>query len=190
MLAKEAQIEPLPVDDGMQKACLRLSTQLWKRHRDVVFEDRRKAPSSIVLTTLLGQAYEGHALCSDALIAALDRIAKTFEVSRVPRIPNPVNPAENLTADWDERFYQTFLAFTFSFRDRMKALVRLQGLHRISAELEKLFGESVAKKAIQEYMNSVGTARNDGKLRVTSSAATITTGMQGTRILSNTFHGE
>src|SRR5262245_24093022 len=68
MLAKEAQIEPLPVDDGMQKACLRLSTQLWKRHRDVAFEDRRKAPSSIVLTTLLGQAYEGHALCSDALI--------------------------------------------------------------------------------------------------------------------------
>lgn len=130
-------MELLPADDGKQKACLRLSTQLWKRHRDMVFEDRRKAPSSIVLTKLLAQAYEGHTLCSDALIAALDRITGNFAVSGVPQIPNPVNPAENLTADWDERFYQTFLAFALNFRDRMKAFVRLQGLHKISAELEK-----------------------------------------------------
>ena len=78
MLAKEAQMEPLPTDEGKQKACLRLSTQLLKRHRDIVF-DRRKAPSSIVLTTLLAQSYEGHALCSDALITALDRITAELE---------------------------------------------------------------------------------------------------------------
>ncbi len=190
MLAKEAQIEPLPVDEEKQKACLRLSTQLLKRHRDIVFEDRRKAPSSIVLTTLMAQAYEGHALCSDALIAALDSITDGLEISGVPRIPNPVNPTENLTADWDDRFYRTFLAFVANFHDRMKALVRLQGLPQISAELEKLFGGSVAKKAIQEYMNNISTVRKEGTLRVSRLAATITTGMQGTRILSNTFHGE
>ena len=95
MLAKEAQMEPLPTDEGKQKACLRLSTQLLKRHRDIVFEDRRKAPSSIVLTTLLAQSYEGHALCSDALITALDRITAELEVSGVPRVPNPVNPTKD-----------------------------------------------------------------------------------------------
>jgi hypothetical protein len=180
----------VPVDAGKQKACLRLSTQLLKRHRDIIFEDRRKTPSSIVLTTLLAQAYEGHALCSDALIAALDRITDELEISGVPQIPNPVNPTENLTADWDDRFYRTFLAFLANFRERMKALVKLQGLQKINAELEKLFGESVAKKAVQEYMNNVSSARKEGALRVSSSAATITTGMQGTRIVSNTFHGE
>lgn len=63
---------------GKAKGVLAAFYSIVEKTRDIVF-DRRKAPSSIVLTTLLAQSYEGHALCSDALITALDRIAAELE---------------------------------------------------------------------------------------------------------------
>jgi hypothetical protein len=62
-------------------------------------------PISMIITTLAGKAYQGEADIADAL----DRILSTmgsFVRPTVPRVPNPVNPAEDFADKWGDPKYQ------------------------------------------------------------------------------------
>src|SRR5207244_7386909 len=71
-----ANVEPLREPaPAYAKPPLRLSVQLFKRWRDVVFAGREHLqPSSIVLTTLAGRLYQGEYHPTDALVTILDGI--------------------------------------------------------------------------------------------------------------------
>lgn len=82
------------------KTLLQRVIQILKRHRDVMFrENGDLAPISMILTTLSAHAYEGESDLFDALTNVLERMPN-FVRQKAPRIPNPVNPAEDFADRW------------------------------------------------------------------------------------------
>lgn len=99
--AKAAKVDDLPA--YRWKSPLQRCVQLLKRHRDIMFNDDPDGkPASIIITTLAARAYQGEADIADALDTILTTMgALVNPVS--PRVPNPVNPAEDFTDRWTDR---------------------------------------------------------------------------------------
>ena len=93
-----ASIDQLPY--YRWKTPLQSAIQLLKRHRDTMFKDNSDSkPISIIITTLASHVYQGE---SD-LVAALKNILNGMDEhlnSFKPRVPNPVNPAEDFADKW------------------------------------------------------------------------------------------
>lgn len=175
-----AQLEPL-----------RRAVQLVKRYRDVYCDQTGKEPvRSIVICTLMGQlsSFSGDALqiintfCTyvNGLIAK--NAGKSFDVK------NPVVD-EILTEKWREgNNYKDFV-------DMMKALtndVQTLQAHSINTSIndlvKKMFGETIAKDAIEDYASQITAARTAGNLSVTKDG-TLRTNLDGVTVKKNTFYG-
>jgi len=82
------------------KTPLQRSIQLLKRHRDQMFKDKPDSkPISIIITTLASRAYQGELDLSSAMNTILGHMGK-FVSDENPRVPNPVNPAEDFADRW------------------------------------------------------------------------------------------
>jgi hypothetical protein len=76
--------------------------QLLKRHRDITFaDDPDGKPASIIITTLSARAYQGEAEIADALDTIFSTM-RTLVNPTTPRVPNPVNPAEDFADRWSD----------------------------------------------------------------------------------------
>jgi len=56
-------------------------------------------PISIIITTLAARAYQGEADLGDAMERILEQMGNLIHSTR-PRVPNPVNPAEDFADKW------------------------------------------------------------------------------------------
>jgi hypothetical protein len=84
------------------KTPLQRSIQILKRHRDVMFQtDPDQKPISMIITTLSAHAYGGEIELHAALTNIVDRMPQ-FVRETHPRVPNPVNPAEDFADKWAE----------------------------------------------------------------------------------------
>ena len=93
-----ASIEQLPT--YRWKTPLQGAIQLLKRHRDVMFLDQPDSkPISAIITMLAAMAYQGEDEVQTALTGVLARMAGAVRPAR-PRVPNPVNPAEDFADKW------------------------------------------------------------------------------------------
>jgi len=115
LLEKAMRAENLPANRFQDKKPLQRSVQLIKRYRDIYFQkdDTYKA-SSIILTTLAGQFYQGE----ESIFETVDNIiTTTYSKVNEPygrlKIVNPVNPAEDFTDKWDSEpgYYEAFKQF-------------------------------------------------------------------------------
>lgn len=98
--AKAAKVDKLPV--YRWKSPLQLCVQLLKRHRDMYFaDDQDGKPASIIITTLSARAYKGEVEIADALENILASMGALVN-SESPRVPNPVNPAEDFADKWSD----------------------------------------------------------------------------------------
>ncbi|HGH1673844.1 TPA: nucleotidyltransferase [Bacillus cereus] len=96
---EKASIEPVPKYE--QKSILQLCIQLFKRHRDNMFEENKDSkPISIIITTLAARAYDGEQNLEEAIINILNKMPQYIH-SQKPRVPNPVKPEEDFTDRWD-----------------------------------------------------------------------------------------
>lgn len=97
-LYKSATIDSIP--NYKWKTPLQKCVQLLKRHRDIIFKDDPDVkPISIIITTLAARAYQGENNLEDAVLNILDRF-ESLVLAKTPRIPNPVNPAEDFSDKW------------------------------------------------------------------------------------------
>ncbi len=132
------------------KTPLQRSIQILKRHRDVMYLDRPTwAPISMIITVLAAQAYQGETKLAAALTGILDRMPE-YVRDKKPRIPNPVNPAEDFADRWatDQRYEQAFWAWhTAASADiaKLPSLLRkdslatdIRGLFRVDLTVEQL----------------------------------------------------
>jgi len=79
----------------LQRVC-----QLLKRHRDIDVQKESEAqPISIIITTLAARAYRGRGRPWRSTRAHIGRDGE-FVNQAAPRIPNPVNPAEDFADKW------------------------------------------------------------------------------------------
>lgn len=103
ILMEKAQVDRVPVHT--RKNPLQRCIQILKRHRDVMFGDNESKPISIIITTLAARAYKGEKDLVTALSNILSTMAEHINAS-TPRVPNPVNPAEDFADRWSMPEYR------------------------------------------------------------------------------------
>jgi hypothetical protein len=91
---------PTDVPTFELKTPLQIAVQILKRHRDFMFrENAELKPISMILTTLAAHAYKQESSPEDAVVGIVERMASYVRPTS-PRIPNPVNPAEDFADKW------------------------------------------------------------------------------------------
>ena len=101
LVAKAASVDELSTHRW--KTPLQRCVQILKRHRDVMFVDHPEAkPISVIITTLAAKAYMGETNVDEAMRNILRNI-DSLVLRQSPRIPNPVDPAEDFAERWTTR---------------------------------------------------------------------------------------
>jgi len=101
LVTKAASVDVLPT--YRWKTPLQRCVQILKRHRDVMFIDHPEAkPISVIITTLAAEAYAGETNVDEAMRNILRNVESLIS-RHSPRIPNPVNPAEDFAEKWGTR---------------------------------------------------------------------------------------
>jgi hypothetical protein len=185
--------EPIPaLEPADRKAPLKLAVQLLKRARDIAFlTDRKLAPSSIVLTTLAAMHYQGERTVSGAISRILRRTVNSLPVTGRLFVLNPANPQENFGDCWsDEHLYACFVQFISSLNHAWEQLLTTRGLPNLGIQLQRLFGDELAKSVMKEQMQFVTDLRDKGELGIHRGSAVLsglTTGAMS--VPRNTFYG-
>lgn len=159
--------EPVPaLEASDEKAPLKLVVQLLKRARDVAFAgDCDSAPPSIVLTTLAALHYNGEDSTGEALSNILQRIVDSIPSDRRLVVINPMNPQEDFSERWgDHRLYMAFVHFISSLQRSWQSLRLTRGMANVALQIQRLFGEQLAKSVIKEQAESVTKMRDNGSL--------------------------
>ena len=98
-----ARLDQLPA--RRWKSPLQQVVQLLKWHREVMFQKNPDSkPVSIIVTTLAAHAYNGEEDVESALAGVLERMG-SFVRQNSPRIPNPINSAEDFADKWPLQRY-------------------------------------------------------------------------------------
>jgi hypothetical protein len=190
-------IEPLPEQQSYEDlATLNRVVQLMKRHRDIVFERLPKqAPISIVLTTLAAKTYLGHQSVSEAMTHVLNGICALIPNVAEGRLQvlNPTNPGEDLSERWDDdpEAYLRFVSWIKVFAKTWNDLLNVHGIQNAKIVLEKMFGERVARVAVEEHVKAFEAPRRSGGLAVQRGSGLIVPAATAstTAIPRNTFYG-
>jgi hypothetical protein len=149
-------------------------TQLLKRHRDVIYKEDKDAPPSIVLTTMAAHNHNGAVNTTDALGTVLTGIRSDLSLPGPLIIINPSNPTENLVDGWAPERRKKFATFIDNFKGKIDHLLQQQGLDKITAGLEELFGTEIATKAIKAYAQRIEEQRRAGNMRAGMIGAGLT----------------
>jgi hypothetical protein len=141
------------------KSILQRCVQILKRHRDVMFKNESDIkPSSIIITTLAAQSYNGESSLEDAITNIVSKMGSLVRSSGV-RIANPTRPEEDFTDRWREnpekekafiRWYTQAKA-DFSYMTTNNDLYGIMSKANSSFAVtlnEKMFGNSFTDKNI------------------------------------------
>ena len=177
----KAEQEELPNDDIYSKEPLKRAVQLTKRYRDIYFEKNPKhKTSSIVLTTIFGELYEGESSIYQTIDSILNKIVKRYAhyqylfesqgVYKRIKVLNPVNSDEDFTEKWDKEkdYYNQFIAFAKSYKEKWEKLKN--GDFGVA---EELFGSDRIKGILTEQLKEL--SKNEGN-QLEAAGVTIMSG--------------
>ncbi|WP_339896332.1 nucleotidyltransferase [uncultured Algibacter sp.] len=177
----KAEQENLPNNDVYSKEPLKRAVQLTKRYRDIYFEKNPDyKTSSIVLTTIFGELYEGESSIYETIDNILTKIVKRYTdyqflfesqgVYKRIKVLNPVNTDEDFTEKWDKekQYYEQFIAFAKSYKNKWEKLKN--GDFGIG---EELFGSDRIKGILTEQLKEI--AKNEAN-KLESAGVTIMSG--------------
>jgi len=153
-----ASVEEVPTYEW--KTSLQHAIQILKRHRDIMFRSEpEKKPISMIITTLSSHAYQEERDIDDALENIVHRMPRFVQDGK-PRVPNPVDPAEDFADKWskDPELEKNFWVWHKQVQIDLGNL----GGPSSAAELEKLvkrrFGVDVAPSVAAQLAASTGGA--------------------------------
>jgi len=174
LLKAQVETESLPAELYL-KTPLQRAVQLLKRYRDIHFQDKDHRVSSIVLTTLATQFYEGEESIFEALDKILRRIQngylESIKNSHRFKVFNPVNPEEEFTDSWSTAHYISFYEFIKDLYQKWQSLIN--SFETSNKEYIQLFGEGIYKKTLNEQMLNFSKSTKD---ELVQSSALITSG--------------
>lgn len=149
----EARVDNLPYYQW--KTPLQRCVQLLKRHRDEMFKRNGESkPISVIITTLAGRSYTGESDIGDAMNTILDQM-DTFISDTTPRVPNPVNPAEDFADRWSMPKY-AHLRLEENFRTWLAAA---------RADFENISGSDDSAFIMKQASQKLAVVLNENKLR-------------------------
>ena len=158
----QANVEPFPIK-MTNKGVLRRTVQLLKRHRDIYFQHitEEVAPISIVITTLAAKSYE-YCVGMFTFNTELDVLVET--VRSMPRfieqrlvngrqeywVSNETTEGENFADRWNTQpaRVQAFFAWHAKALSDFEKAASLEGLDRITLNLEESFGATVVRRVL------------------------------------------
>lgn len=177
----KAEQEELPHDDVYSKEPLKRAVQLTKRYRDIYFDKNpNHKTSSIVLTTIFGELYEGEPSIYKTIDNILNKIVQRYTdyqylfenqgVYKRIKVLNPVNSDEDFTEKWDKEkeYYTQFIAFAKSYKEKWEKLKN--GNFGVA---EELFGSDRIKGILTEQLKEL--AKNEGN-QLEAAGVTIMSG--------------
>lgn len=171
-LILEAKIEreELPEENMYNKTPLQQAVQLLKRNRDIYFENKDYAVSSIVITTLMGMFYEQQDSIYSTIDAVITSLRKQLDLSKKAgqkfKIVNPVNEDEVFTDSWTNEHYKCFYAFIEDFYVKWDALK--QDFNTSGSAYVELFGEGQYKKSLREQITEMSKLSSEKSITETS----------------------
>ncbi len=154
--ARLAQIDELPV--FRWKTPLQRCVQLLKRHRDLMFQTNSDVhPISIIITTLAARAYRGESDLGDAMEQILGQMGQLVHPDN-PRVPNPVNPAEDFADKWyteegkKKRLEENFRAWLAQAQVDFTTIMSSRDSGFIAEQVQKKFGTRLSPKLLGEQV--------------------------------------
>ncbi len=197
LLEKALRAEKLPVDDFRSKKPLQRAVQLIKRYRDIFFQaDDTYRTSSIVLTTISGQFYEGEESIFDTVDNIVTQINEKVGLSQGRfKILNPVNPAEDFTDKWEQepKYYDAFENFCRHLYNQWQDLKKENGVVNEGLILGGLFGRELLQNAQTSQAQNIEGIRERKALGINRTNG-ILGGVSGTGnelpVKPNTFFGK
>jgi hypothetical protein len=169
-----ASIDDVPAWEW--KTPLQRTIQILKRHRDVRFKDNCEfAPISMIITTLAAHAYQGEDDLYDAIQGVLDRMPN-FVREIAPRIPNPVNPAEDFADRWrtDSRYESNFWKWHAQAKadvSNLDAFIDATELGEFADKKLRVTLPEMEKRALASSISSVSVARPTAAPAIITAAA-------------------
>jgi len=204
MEAEQASVDPFPEFDSLNKMPLQRCVQLEKRHRDKMFyEDKSKAPSSIIVTTLTMNSY-AYAVRNNRYDHPLELMIDVVDglpnfIKEIPLgsgvtdyiVPNPVLPSENFASKWkaDKELPENFYAWQQRASRSLRRLAEMQGvgLNELGHQLGSDYGHDTASTAIRQFSKAVEERSREGNLRIITNPSTLAP--QGYRVPRHTNFG-
>jgi hypothetical protein len=161
-MEKRAEVAELPV--YKLKAPLQRVVQLLKLHRDEMFkDDPDRQPISIIITTLAARAYGGQEDVTEALLHVVDTMDQHLHPF-TPRVPNPVNPAEDFSDNWDtpegrrlelERHFHLWLR---AARGDFHRIAEAQDADALEKRAEEALGVKLDRQRLREWLGPMSVA--------------------------------
>jgi hypothetical protein len=194
VLLKDAHVEPMPsLQSADEKMPLQRAVQLMKRARDRYFvKDPESAPRSIVLTTLVGDAYTRQPSTAQALhdvLASLNDLAGRYPFGIEVR--NPANSQEILSEQWigDASRYAGFRSWLQWLAGEWDKVLSAGSVPAAERQLSVLFGDEIVGAALRKHAADVEILRKSGGLSI-NRTGTLIAAAGVSSIRPNTFYGK
>jgi hypothetical protein len=156
VIAKAARVDDLPARKWHSP--LQQCVKVLKHHRNVMFEDDRDGqPISVIIATLAGLAYQGEQDIAGALERVLADMGK-YVNPKVPRVANPVNPAEDFADKWyDARHRQHSLEDKFWWwlkqaQEDFSNIAKSLDAEYLAEQFQTRFASKVDAKTLKEKL--------------------------------------
>jgi hypothetical protein len=185
---------------------LQKTIQILKRHRDIFFSKRSDAddgPSSIIITTLCGLAYEyvrESNLPNENLFLLIKNMLTIFPIfikfDEVEgwTLNNPSDEDENFIKKWNDEYRLKTLFDDWLVQARTDILTNPElfiemDQNKLREGIYKSFGETIGQGALMSYGEQMGELAKSGKLKYDDSDLSITTDKTGKNYRSHTYFG-
>ncbi len=184
--------EAIPTDNFKRKKPLQRAVQLIKRYRDEYFQtDDTYKTSSIILTTIAGQLYDGEESIFETIDQIVSKIVRKVGGFERLKIFNPVNQDEDFTDKWDTEpeYYGAFKRFAIHLYNEWQKLKQRNGILVESEIMKGLFGEDTFNKAQSDqslFIEQLRRTENLGIIRENGNIAPAAV-VGSTPIVKNTF---
>lgn len=173
------------------KTPLQRIVQILKRHRDIMFNNDKKKPISIIITTLAAQAYQGESNVLEGLINVIMHMKDfiTKDEKGNDKVANPLNNEENYAEKWidDPERKNNFYNWLEEVKHDLNAILSSKG-PAVWSNMKKPFGCLIVESANKRYTESrkASFKSNDAKIASTGVLGTIGSNLNA----ENTFYGE
>jgi hypothetical protein len=154
--AKVAKVDDLPARKW--KSPLQQAVQILKRHRDVMFSDHADgAPISVIITTLAAAAYQGEQDVASAVERILTDMRGCVRDS-IPRVPNPVNPAEDFADKWHDpafrhlRLEENFWLWLEQAREDFRIVAEARDITYLEEQVTAKFATAINADRLKETL--------------------------------------
>ncbi|QLE02593.1 nucleotidyltransferase [Galbibacter sp. BG1] len=200
LLEKAYAMENLPADEFSKKKPLQRAVQLIKMYRDEYFKSNPKmATSSIILTTIAGEFYNGEESIFDTIENIIHKIKQNFDILGLVgnrlKILNPVNSQEDFSDKWDDdkepELYEHFKKFILHLDKQWQILKEENGVIEEANTIKRLFGEKVFLRAQESQVNQLENARKLKSIGINTTTGVISESLVANTkpIKTNTFFG-